>query len=436
MLEPAEDHSLSIATLLDPNVLLTSHDGQSAGHYAIDGTVAVPSLVGITGSFDYSEDFVGLLVQKTWMASASATVEWALCPTSKQSDDDFFEVLELAPNTSNPAAAFTTWNKWYPEVADDPCAGGGRGYRTVAVAFDPTSGTDLLAVSRTGIPNGVALYRASRIMNAANDPSATPGSDLAVNPIGHLLTHENSTTPPFAARRSTFFEWNDGQDDRLTLVIAAGVQKCTDPPTCTNATHAKLVFFHLDDCRKTGTTCDVATNPSTCLPADASLRRVALSSVPESNAFGVTVGEIDGTQFAFSAETSGARRRLDLTNLFASTAQPPLAEAGRWNMSDSVLDGAPVPCTDVLFREEEDAQGSPIHVLYVAANRRGIVRLQVIDQGPTATPRIDFLELETINTPGQPSGLSLVNPVLSGANVPGLIVADHGGNGIKLYVAE
>lgn len=446
----SQDHTLAIPSQLEPNFILAGHDGDSAGHYAVNGTSTSASVDLIAGT-DSDPFFIGLFGQETWLAESQA-VEWGGVQSVDGASEQEFGLIRFQPNL---AGGFL-WDYWRVDMPEDPITMEiVRGYRTIASRFEESGGDDLLALCMTAVPTSVALYRPSALMAAAGLGSTSylpDGHKLVVDPFDQLLVHDEvlgtSYDGKLSAYRSQLFEWVDPgtQTTRLVLAMAAGSLVVQTSPGVFERQEPKLAFFDLDDCRSVlppSGHCGAAVDPGNPmgLAYEPERRRIALgdTSLPDAEAFGVEVATVDGVQLAFSANTDGSVSAYDLRSLFQATAQPALVEEARWQMSDSVFDGAPVPCTDVLHRVESLVPGGPLEdVLYVAGNRRGVIRLQVdvvLRRGGVLD--VIFTELETINTPGQPTGLALGSMDLGGpASEEALIVSDHGSAGIKIYVSN
>ncbi len=413
------DHTAGVPTKLDTNVILTGQDGKGLGHYRINGTLADPTIDIIPMTEWCTRFHVGLLPQGTWIPNPAVPVEFAITPSVDPALmlSNSYGVMRFIPGPVD----FLFWRYDYQALpfapCEDPALAQGRNYITIANIFEPGV-KDLVAHCRTGNGTGgknVALFRHSEFYPPGNP--AVQFDDLRLH----------TSCPPCPTYRSMFFDWETTTGTEVALVVASG-------EAVANENRAKLVFFNLDDCKLTGDCAAAVGDPPGCSDGDLSRRREAHGPDPTAigggaKAFGVTVATINGTQYAFAADTSGSVVAWDLTNLFDPVVElPPLQSVGSWTMAPALLDGLRDINTDLVHRQEME-QGSPVDYLYVAANRRGVVKLEVT----TAPGSVTLTEVATINTPGQPTGLQIFQPSLESTAFDALLVFDHGSSGLKLY---
>ena len=119
---------------------------------------------------------------------------------------------------------------------------------------------------------------------------------------------------------------------------------------------------------------------------------------------------IDDTQYAFVSDSTGRVTALDIDDLFGGGPEV----RGTCQAPPTAFDGLTDPLTDVKAVEENGTVA-----LYVAANRSGFYRLEVL---PLRSGDVDLVLTDQVNTPGQAGSLHIVENADAGRL---LLVADH-----------
>ena len=426
-------YASGIRGALDPNLLFTGEDDAARmPFYRVEGTNAQPELVPLAGS-DHKRFNLGLMMNGQWVSRLTGR-EWLAFGMGSS----FWRLVELTTSRARPERLLSAgpgeWKSRYLEFPVDPQFGQvvGRSYGSVAVDYRESS--ELVAMSRTHAPTPVTLFSRDEIERyalASGGRRSGKNNPVEVKPIGHLTLHPELGDPvprefltDLFSLNMHFFPWHDGQRERAVLGVATGAT----PGAGEFATHPKLAFVYLDDCTDRSSSCAALySGPNTGV--NPAILTIARGSRAEGMLWDFDVATVAGTQYAFACDTSGAVLAFDLTSLFSGL---PLTEAARWDMPVSQLDGRCSPMTAIRVRAElPPGEATLATYLYIAANRRGIVKLRA---RPSEAGGL-WLEHElTINTPSQASGL-IVGEFDLGEPEPleALIVFDHEDGGIKLY---
>ena len=422
-------YSSVIQSLLDPQLLLAGTDGNDPHHmYRVEGSSSAPVLNPVAGT-NTSDFKLGLLVNAQWL-SATSGWEWVFANRSAVGTS----VLSFTTSPSNPTALtqpgnFARWDFQYPP---DPQVPGTSGRSYSSTAADKRATSDVVALNRSQLVTPIALYSRADIEAEA---SVTPsGGVLNPTPITHLAAHPE-LAPPFLGSETSevhsfnmnYFTWSDGVTDHTVLGFAAGQ---VVESTHAYYEHPKLAFFDLSDCQSSTDPCTAGYDAASGGPLDPSKTALAYGSLPEAMFFDFDIAYIDGTQYAFAVDTSGTVVAFDLTNLFSGQ---PLTEVARWSMAPSTLDGFVSPMTDLEHRRENVPGVGLVDYLYVAANRRGIVKLMVDTSVPGT---ISMQEATTVNTIAQTSGILINRFNLQGTLTTLMVATDHEDGGLRLYSAD
>lgn len=271
-----------------------------------------------------------------------------------------------------------------------------------------------IALARSESRGGVVLTTRAALELAAKQAPSFPSQsavthDVVPRRMESLVLHEEApvdgsgwpTTEHLFAFESHFF---DSAAGGRVLGVSAGYYV---DPTSPDYQRPKVVFYDLDGADR-GTI----------------QRAVAIGSEAPGMAVDFHTFAAAGKQWMVVGSTGGRVTLHDLSQLpqvFAGTAtEDVLRPVATWDVGPEPLDGYRDFITDVHVRQETE-DGDPRLVVYVAANRGGVYRLDVMDLN--GHPRlVDSVE-SRLNTPFQAVSLSMVE--VDGP--PMMVVYDHGG---------
>ena len=422
-----------LLSLKDPNLILAGADGAHPPIYRIDTSGPEPELV-VVPNTDTSDFRLGVFTDDAQWVVDGTRNEWVV--SQRQ---DGWKVMFFRTANNAPEFFATTWHHWKIPFPQEPgCPVSlitGRTHGGHVVDYRPTS--DLIALSRTQIARGIAIYWRSQIEAASGILSGSPladGSDLTLpGPTPHIDVHPEIVLETSTERdrmwslRMRMFPLDDGGQERAVLVEAAGSNA---EASHADFEHPKLVFVDLTDCQQPGDPCTAQYDPCAQQAISPAKIVVAYGNFAPALAIGVDVATIQSVQYAFMADSAGRVTAFDLTQLFVPGVGAVIAD--EWQAAPSVLDQNQDFFSDIeIDFEDPGGGGDPVPYAYVAANRAGMLKLQILDP---ITGGLDLQLEEQLNTPGQALGITIrevENP--DGTTRKFLVLGDHSECGLKLY---